>query len=587
MSTIKVNTVETRTGSTLTLGKSGDTVAIASGASTSGMGRTGTVDWETTVKTESFTGVNGKGYFIDTLDSGSPFKNYAVTVATGTQYIVGGSGNVFNLDGSQQTAITLMKGKTYRFTQSDATNDGHQLIISTSNSTTLGTFQGGIVSSGITYYIDGSATQSNWLNSTTFNAGTTRYIEFQPQATGTFYFGCYNHGIGMGGAITSEFLTLNLPAGSAGNIISIADYSKSFYTNTFRIKPNGSEKIGGVAESLTLDSENGSALTLVYVDSTKGWVNTQFTSDQKTGLSYTSATGGNTVATCGNFKIHTFTGPGTFTVCSVGTFQDGKVDYLVVAGGGSGGGRYAGGGGGGGFRESSGAVSGCYSASPLGSGVSALTVSATGYPITVGGGGASVPATPGTGRGSRGSNSIFSSITSTGGGGGGGQNNPENPTYMPGGSGGGNSYNSPSVPFSAGSGNTPPVSPPQGKDGGKGYPGGAPYSAGGGGGATEAGVSSASNASGRGGAGASTGITGSSVAYAGGGGGSGSNDPNAQGAASPCGTGGRGGGTGPIPASGVAGTTNRGGGGGGAYHPSSGDSGAGGSGVVIIRYRYQ
>ena len=585
MSKIEVNTVDVKCGSTLTLGSSGKTVTIASGASTSGMGRTGTVDWKTgSIKTESFTGVNGEGYFIDTLDSGSPFKNYAVTVATGTLYIVGGSGNVFNLDGSQQTAITLMKGKTYRFTQSDNTNDGHQLIISTSNSTTLGTFQAGIVSSGITYYIDGSATQSNWLNSTTFNAGTTRYIEFQPQATGTFYFGCYNHGIGMGGAITSEFLTLNLPAGSAGNIISVADYTKSFSTNSFRIKANGSEKIGGLAEPLTLDSENGTSITLVYVDSTKGWVNTQFSAEQKTGVSYTSATGGNTVATNGNFKIHTFTGPGTFTVCTVGSHQDGKVDYLVVAGGGSGAGRYGGGGGGGGFRESSGSVS-CYSSSPLGNSVSALTVTATGYPITVGAGGANVSASPGTARGNRGSTSTFSSISSTGGGGGGGQNQPENPTYMPGGSGGGNSYNSPSVPLTSGTGNTPPVSPPQGQPGGVGYPGSAPYATGGGGGATEAGVNAASGASGRGGAGASTAIVGSSVAYAGGGGGSASNDPNSPGAASPCGTGGNGG-SAPSNAGG-SGTTNKGGGGGGAYHPSSSNSGSGGSGVVIIRYRYQ
>ena len=110
MSKIEVNTVDVKCGSTLTLGSSGKTVTIASGASTSGMGRTGTVDWQTSsIKGESFTAVNGEGYFLDTSD-GSPYKNYAVTVATGTLYIVGGSGNVFNLDGSQQTAITLMKG---------------------------------------------------------------------------------------------------------------------------------------------------------------------------------------------------------------------------------------------------------------------------------------------------------------------------------------------------------------------------------------------------------------------------------------------------------------------------------------------
>ena len=50
MSTIKVNTVTTRSGSTLTLGESGKTVQLATGASQSGFGRTGTVNWVTTKK---------------------------------------------------------------------------------------------------------------------------------------------------------------------------------------------------------------------------------------------------------------------------------------------------------------------------------------------------------------------------------------------------------------------------------------------------------------------------------------------------------------------------------------------------------
>ena len=92
---------------------------------------------------------------------------------------------------------------------------------------------------------------------------------------------------------------------------------------------------------------------------------------------------------------------------------------MVVAGGGGGGGGEGGGSGSavsgsgagaGGFRESSGAASGCYTASPLGSGVSALPVSATGYPITVGAGGAAGPQGPPGHTGLQGSNSIFSSI---------------------------------------------------------------------------------------------------------------------------------------------------------------------------------
>ena len=51
---------------TVTLGRSGGTVSLASGATQSGFGRTGTVDWDTTAKTASFTAVSGNGYFVNT-----------------------------------------------------------------------------------------------------------------------------------------------------------------------------------------------------------------------------------------------------------------------------------------------------------------------------------------------------------------------------------------------------------------------------------------------------------------------------------------------------------------------------------------
>src|SRR5210317_29553 len=53
-------------GTTITLGASGDTINLASGASQTGFGRTGTVDWDTTAKTASFTAVSGNGYFVNT-----------------------------------------------------------------------------------------------------------------------------------------------------------------------------------------------------------------------------------------------------------------------------------------------------------------------------------------------------------------------------------------------------------------------------------------------------------------------------------------------------------------------------------------
>ena len=66
MSTIKVNTITTRSGSTITLGESGKTIALACGASQTGFGRSGSVNWCTTAKTSPFTAENGKGYFVNT-----------------------------------------------------------------------------------------------------------------------------------------------------------------------------------------------------------------------------------------------------------------------------------------------------------------------------------------------------------------------------------------------------------------------------------------------------------------------------------------------------------------------------------------
>ena len=78
-STIKVNNIQNQCGAniinessnTITIGASGDTVSLASGASQSGFGRTGTVNWVTTKKTANFTAVSGEGYFCDT--SGGAF----------------------------------------------------------------------------------------------------------------------------------------------------------------------------------------------------------------------------------------------------------------------------------------------------------------------------------------------------------------------------------------------------------------------------------------------------------------------------------------------------------------------------------
>jgi hypothetical protein len=454
MSKIEVNTVDVQCGSTLTLGSSGKTVKIATGASTCGMGRSGTVTWCTTAKTSPLTAVSGNGYFINTT----------------------------------------------------------------------------------------------------------------------------------GGAVT-----VTLPSSpSAGDIVAFKDYANTWDTNIITLGRGGS-KINGRSEDATLNTESQS-VTLIYVDSTKGWQDIHDSTSDVTGNpGYLIATGG-TITESGDYKIHTFNADANFQVTNTyGSGVGAKVSYMVIAGGGGGstgwGSNGGGAGGAGGFREGK-CSSDPYTDSPLDSGT-ALPVSVQTYPVSVGAGGAA--ANGPAGRSASGSVSTFSSITSAGGGAGGaGSGSPGPRSGAAGGSGGGKAgSDGPGSLSAAGVGNTPPVSPAQGFDGGGGQtPGVSGDKEGfGGGGATEAGQSGTNSVgtSGRGGAGATTSISGSPVQRAGGGAG-GAGSGGATGTA----TGGGGtGGYGSGVNNGNDGTANTGGGGGGGANGPTSNGNSGGSGVVIIRYKFQ
>ena len=368
---------------------------------------------------------------------------------------------------------------------------------------------------------------------------------------------------------------------------------------------NNGSKINGVCGNATLSTEDQS-VTLVYVDGTKGWRAVQDSTSGVIGSQFVSATGG-TIVTNGDFKTHIFTSDATFCV-SAGAGPVAVVDYFVVAGGAGGGGGPSpsgsqGGGGAGGFRMYSTAPG---SNSPLNHPSNAIPVTVQGYPITVGGGGTAgtnSPPAP-SNQGGPGANSVFGSITSAGGGGG-GTSSIGNPAFPPtscgsgisGGSGGGTAYQNPGhAGFSGGLGNTPPVSPPQGNNGGaSGQPGAPFYAGGGGGGAGGAGVGGGPGGTGNNGGTAGVGSyiadpyigptapsygtpgpESSTRYFAGGGGGGGSTGATG-------GTGGGGAG-GNKPGTGNAATANTGGGGGGGAN----NSGAtGGSGIVMIRYKFQ
>jgi len=70
---------------------------------------------------------------------------------------------------------------------------------------------------------------------------------------------------------TSGAIEMDLPAGSIGDEISFIDYAGTFDTNALTIDQNGTEKIAGSTDPLTVSTERA-ANTLVYVDSTQGWL---------------------------------------------------------------------------------------------------------------------------------------------------------------------------------------------------------------------------------------------------------------------------------------------------------------------------
>ena len=318
--------------------------------------------------------------------------------------------------------------------------------------------------SGDTFTIPSGATLTN--NGTATGFGPTGAVSWDTTAktsgftavSGTGYF-CNT---------TSAGFTVTLPATpSAGDIVGLIDYAGTFDTNALIIDPNGNDIEGGT-DNLQLSGER-EGVTLVYVDSTQGWIATSGINEGTDALE-----------------------PESYSI-----------DFLVVAGGaGGGGGGYGGGGGAGGFRTSTQAT-----------GIGTVIT------VTVGDGGAGVGP---SNRGGSGSNSSISgsglsTITSAGGGGGGGTG------FGTGGNGGSGGGGIGIGNLAGGAGNTPSTAPSQGNNGANGT---SNNNGGGGGGAGEAGNTDGVN---HGGDGASSSITGSAVIYAGGGGALGQASPGLNG----------------------------------------------------------
>ena len=145
MSKIEVNTVAPQCGTTLTLGESGDTVTLGTGASQSGFGRTGTVDWNTTPKTTgTFSAVSGDGFFLNTsggvitanLPAGVAgaivsFADYAGTWQTNNVTVT--PNGTDKIGGTNANVVLDTEGQSVTFVFVDSTQGWINTMDSTSN----------------------------------------------------------------------------------------------------------------------------------------------------------------------------------------------------------------------------------------------------------------------------------------------------------------------------------------------------------------------------------------------------------------------------------------------------------------------
>ena len=187
------------------------------------------------------------------------------TLTTGGNVVIPDAGNIGSA--SDTDAIAISSGGVVTFSQAPVFPDGSIAVadLDIDGATDIGA---DLVDADLFIVDDGAGGTNRKVAASrikTYIGGGTQW-----QAVKTANYTA-SAGQGVFANTTSGSFTVTLPAGTLGDEVTIVDYAGTFDSNALTVAANGSEKIFGSTDDLTVSTERA-AFTLVFTDSTQGWL---------------------------------------------------------------------------------------------------------------------------------------------------------------------------------------------------------------------------------------------------------------------------------------------------------------------------
>ena len=227
------------------------TLDISSSIDIDGTANLDTVDIDGAVQIDAaFTsGVDGQGY--DTKFFGDTSSAYMLWDTSADDLILAGGAGLIVPDGQFTLGSTAVAATAAELNKMDGGTSATGTTIVDADRLILND--------------NGTMVQVAVTDLKTYIGGGTSW---QAVKTGAF---TASAGQGVFVNTTSSAITITLPAGTIGDEVSIIDYAGTADSNNITIAANGSEKIHGSTDDLTVATERA-AFTLVFTDSIQGWL---------------------------------------------------------------------------------------------------------------------------------------------------------------------------------------------------------------------------------------------------------------------------------------------------------------------------